>query len=107
MPITLTRIVRTGLVEHGVDAGDPGGVDDVRAARGELGEPVEIEDVALDEAEVRVVGELGARQRVAVEVVDRDHLVLVDEPARERRADEAGAARDQDALSASVTREDA
>ena len=33
-----------------------------------------------------------------MEVVDRDDLVRVDEPARERRADEPGAARDQDAL---------
>ena len=32
MPITFTRIVRTGFCEHGVDARDPGGVDDVRAA---------------------------------------------------------------------------
>ena len=33
-----------------------------------------------------------------MEVVHRDHLVRVDEPARERGADEAGAARDQHAL---------
>ena len=80
MPITLTRIVRTGLVEHGVDAGDARRVDDVRAAGRELGEPLEVEDVALGEAEVRMVGELGAGESVAVEVVDRDDLVLVDEP---------------------------
>ena len=35
-----------------------------------------------------------------MEVVERDHLVGVDEPTRERRADEAGAARDQDPLAA-------
>ena len=39
-----------------------------------------------------------ARERVAVEVVGRDDLVLVDEPPRERRADEAGAAGDEDPL---------
>ena len=37
-------------------------------------------------------------QRVAVQIVDCDDLVLVDEPARERRADEAGAAGHDDAL---------
>ncbi len=46
------------------------------------------------------VGELGAAERVAVEVVERDDLVRVDEPPRERRADEAGAAGDEDALAA-------
>ena len=44
--------------------------------------------------------ERGAAERVAVEVVDGDDLVVVDEPPRERRADESGAARDDDALSA-------
>ncbi len=48
------------------------------------------------EGVVRVVGELGAGERVAVEVVDRDDLVALDELARERRRDEAGAAGDQD-----------
>ena len=41
---------------------------------------------------------VGARERVAVEVVDRDDLVVVDELARERRRDEAGAAGDEDPL---------
>ena len=39
-----------------------------------------------------------AAERVAVQVVHCDDLVLVDEPTRERRADEARAARDDDAL---------
>ena len=43
-----------------------------------------------------MLGERRAGQRVAVEVVERDDLVVVDEPARERRADEAGAAGDED-----------
>ena len=39
-----------------------------------------------------------ARERVAMEVVGGDDLVLVDEAARERRADESGAAGDEDSL---------
>ena len=58
-----------------------------------------VEDVALVEREVRVVGELGARERVPVQVVDRDDLVLLDEPARERRRDEARASGDEDRAS--------
>ena len=85
--------------EHGVDSGDPRRVDEVRAAGRELREPVEVEDVALGEAEVRVVGEVGPGERVAMEVVDRDDLVRVDEPGRERRPDEPGAAGDEDPLS--------
>ena len=81
-----------------VDARDPGGVDDVRAAGHELGEPREVEHVPLDEPEVRVRLEVRPREGVAMEVVDGDHLVRVDEASRERRADEAGAARDEDAL---------
>ena len=50
-----------------------------------------------------MLGQLGPGERVAVEVVDRDHLVLVDESTRERRADEPGPARDQDAFSRSGT----
>ena len=58
--------------EHGVDAGDAGGVDDVRDALRGLGQARQVEDVALHEVEVRVVAEVGARERVAVEVVERD-----------------------------------
>ena len=57
-----------------------------------------VEDVRLVEREVRVLGERRAAERVAVQVVGRDHLVRVDEPSGERRADEAGAARDEDSL---------
>ena len=59
-----------------------------------------VEHVAFDEREVRVLDERGAAERVAVEVVHRDDLVVVDEPARQRRADESRAARDDDTLSA-------
>jgi hypothetical protein len=50
------------------------------------------------ELEVLVVGKVGAAERVAVEVVDRDDLVRVDQPARQRRADETGAAGHQHAF---------
>ena len=82
----------------GVDASDGGAVGDVRGAscRGPKG--VGVEDVALLEREVGVLRELGARQRVPVEVVVGDDLVVVDEPARDRGADEPGPAGDQDPL---------
>ena len=62
-----------------------------------------VEDVALVEREVRMVGELGAGEGVAVEVVDRDDLVLVDELPREGGGDEAGPAGDEDPLALSAT----
>ena len=62
-------------LEHGVDAGDRRAVDDVRRALRELAERVGVQDVALDEVEVRVLGEVARRERVAVEVVERDDLV--------------------------------
>jgi hypothetical protein len=45
-----------------------------------------------------VLQEVALRERVAVEVVDRDDLVSVHELTRERRADESRPAGDQDAL---------
>src|SRR5712671_329407 len=57
-----------------------------------------IEHVRLVEREVGMVGQIGRRQRVAVEVVERDDLVLVDELSPEGRRDEAGATGDEDAL---------
>ena len=89
-----------GAREHGVDAGDPGRVDDVRHALRRLGQAGQVEHVALDEVEVGVVAEVGPGERVAMEVVEREHVVRVDEPPRERRPDEAGAAGDQDLLAA-------
>ena len=87
-----------GALENRVHAGDAGAVDDMRRARENLREPIRVEHVALHEAEVRMVPERRAAERVAVQVVDRDDLVLVDEAPRERRADEARAARDDDPL---------
>ena len=89
-----------GAREHGVDAGDARGVDDVRDALRRLRQARQVEDVAWHEPEVRVLAEVGAGERVAMEVVERDHLVVVDELPRERRPDEAGAAGDQDPLAA-------
>ena len=68
-------------LEHGVDAGDRRAVDDVRRAARELAHALEVEHVGLVEGEVRVLGERRAGERVAVEVVGRDDLVRVDEPA--------------------------
>ena len=96
----LTRIVRTGLASTVSTPAIPAAwtmcvtpfVASVRPGRSSTSPCTKLE--------VRVVAEVGARERVAVEVVERDDLVVVDEPARERRADEAGAAGDQDLLAA-------
>ena len=72
----------------------------MRGARGQLAQQRQVEHVALDEAQVLVLGEVGAGQRVAVQVVEDDDLVLRHEPPRERGADEARAARHEDLLPA-------
>jgi hypothetical protein len=74
-------------------------VDDVRSASYGRCEPLAVEDVAVDEREVRMVTELRARERVPMQVVDRDELVLVHESPGEGRRDEPGSAGDDDALS--------
>jgi hypothetical protein len=80
-------------------------VDDVRRAPCRLRHDLRVEHVAVHEAEVRVVGQFGAAERVAVQVVEGDDLVVVDEPPRERGADEARAAGDQDPLTGERHRE--
>ena len=85
-----------GALQHRVDAGDRSAMDEVRGADCCLTQGLRVEDVAAHEREVRMRAELGLRQRVAMEVVERDDGVLVDELLRERRADEPGAARDED-----------
>ena len=87
-------------LENGVHAGDAGAVDDVRRALEELTETTCVEHVTMDEVEVRVVGEARPAERVTVQVVHRDDLVRIDEPPRERRPDETGAAGDHDSLAA-------
>ncbi len=47
------------VLAHGVDAGDRGAVDDVRRALGHLGDMLRIEDITVDEGEVRVLSQLG------------------------------------------------
>ena len=90
-----------GALEHRVHAGDRRAVDDVRRAGERSPRAASASSTSpCDEREVRVVGERRAAERVAVEVVDGDDLVVVDEPPRERRADESRAAGDDDALSA-------
>ena len=96
----LTRIVRTGLARTVSTPAMPAAWTMCVTPRVASVEARQVEHVALHEAEVRMLAEVGARERVAVEVVERDHLVRVDEPAGERRPDEAGAAGDQDPLAA-------
>ena len=71
-------------------------MNDVRGAGAELADEREVEHVTLDEAEVRVLGKVGAGERVAVQIVEDHDLVLLDEAPRERRADEACPARHED-----------
>jgi hypothetical protein len=71
-------------------------VDDVRRAACVPRNRFRVEDVGLVQLEVRVLGERRPGQRVAVEVVDGDDLVAVDQLARKRRPDEPGAAGDED-----------
>ena len=66
-------------LEHRLDARDRGAVHEVRGAGGELLQPLAVEDVRLVEREVRMRREVGAGEGVAVEVVDGDDLVAVDE----------------------------
>jgi hypothetical protein len=70
-----------------------------RAAR-KLLDGLRIEDVGLVEREVRMLAQVGSRERVAMQVVERDDLVVVEQLPREGRGDEPGAAGDEDALAA-------
>ena len=103
----LERVVRADHVdphgahrarEDGVDAGDRSGVHEVRAALDQRAELVTVENVGLLEVEVRMGREIGARQRIAVEVVHRDDLVVVDQTPGEGRPDEPRPAGDHDPL---------
>ena len=85
VPIMLTRIVRTGLSSTVSTPAIAAQWTMCVAPRGELVDRLGVEHVRLVEGEVRVVGEVGRRERVAVEVVERDDLVLVDQLPREGR----------------------
>jgi hypothetical protein len=87
-------------LQHRVDARDRRQVDDVRGACGQLAQQRQVEHVALDEAQVLVLGQVGAGQRVAVQVVEHDDLVLRHETTREGGTDEARTARHEDLLAA-------
>ena len=99
MPITFTRIVRTGLSRTVSTPAIAAQVDDVRGARGGLANGIRVEDVGFDEGQVRVLRQLAPGHRIAVQIVERDHLVVLDEASRQRRADEARPAGQEDALS--------
>src|SRR5262249_19731593 len=105
----LKRVVRADEVhphrayralDHRVDTRDRSRVHEMRRTVDDAGQELVVEDVSIDEREVRMLRKARPAERVPVEIVDRDDLVVVDEPAGERRANEARAARDHDALSA-------
>jgi hypothetical protein len=74
-------------VVHGLDAVE-------RATDGSV--VADVADVELD-GRSEVVRTISVRVHLAIEVVERPHLVpLGEEPVGEVRADEAGAARDED-----------
>jgi hypothetical protein len=56
-----------------------------------------IEDVAMDHAQARVPEEPAVLHGVAVAVVEDDDVVRLQQTAREGRADEAAAPREEDA----------
>jgi hypothetical protein len=87
-----------GLLDHRVDAGDPGAVHHVRGAADRLAQRGRIEHAALDQLQVGVSGEGLVLERVAAQVVERDDLVALQQHARQRRADEAGSTRDEHPL---------
>ena len=93
-----TRIVRTGLSRTVSTPAIAAQWTRWVAPRASSFDRLRVEDIGLVELEVRVLGERRARERVAVEVVGRDDLVLLDELARKGRSDEPGAAGDEDAL---------
>ena len=95
VPMRLTRIVRTGLSMTVSTPAIAAACTTCVAPRTTSVEEGRVEDVALHEREVRMLGERGAAERVAMQVVDGDDLVLVDQPPGERRPDEARAARDR------------
>ena len=80
MPTTLTRIVRTGLSSTVSTPAIAAQWTMCVAPRASSLHRVGVEDVGLVEPEVRMLGERRAGERVAVQVVERDDLVRVDEP---------------------------
>ena len=85
-------------LEHRRDTGDRRHVDDVRRTLCGPAHVLEVEDVALHERHVRMLGEVRVLQRVVVQVVVEDNLVLVGQQPGDGGADEAGAAGQEDSL---------
>ena len=73
---------RHGVAIDGVDAGDRRAVDDDLAAVDRPSRGVVVHHVTLDEVQVRMGIEVGELQRVAVQVVVDDDLVVLEEPLR-------------------------
>ena len=91
----LTRIVRTGLSMTVSTPAIAAAWTTCVAPRTTSARNSRVEHVSLHEREIRMVRERRAAERVAMEVVDGDDLVVVDEAPRERRPDESRAARDR------------
>ena len=68
-------------------------MNDVRGVSSRLAQEFEVEDVALDQGDIRVLPEIRVLQRVVVQVVVEDNIVVVCQQPRNRRANKAGAAR--------------
>ena len=85
-------------LDHGVDAGDRGAVDDVRRAARELGSALGVEHVPLVEARSSGARRAACRRARRGAGCRPRRPGSLDEPAGERRADEARPARDEDAL---------
>ena len=82
----------------GVDACDCGEMDYVGRAGGDLADRFGVENVGLDEGQVRVLCKLAAGHGVSVQVVQGDDLVVLDQATGERRADKARSAGQKDAF---------
>ena len=68
-------------------------MNDVRGVRCRLAQEFKVENVAFDQGDVRVLPEIRVLQRVVVQVVVQDNIVVVCQQPRNRRANKAGAAR--------------
>jgi len=73
-------------------------VDDVSCVARRLADSVRVEDVGLDEGQVRVLCQLTAGHRIAVQVVQDHDLVVLHQASRQGRADEARSAGQEDAF---------
>ena len=80
-------------LEHRRHACDCSHMNDVRGVSSRLAQEFEVEDVALDQGDIRVLPEIRVLQRVVVQVVVEDNIVVVCQQPRNRRANKAGAAR--------------